>query len=174
VGDDLDDLPARIRAGEHEAFAALVRAVAPRLVRVAARLVGDIATAEDVVQEALVKAHAAIVAGSFAGRGRVEAWLYRIVTNGAYDARRRQRRRPLAERVVDAPAPERLDTHLALQELAAWLDELPAAQRVALVLSALEGLSQREIAEIQECSEGAVEQRLVRARAALRAKEDLR
>lgn len=174
MGDDLDDLPARIRAGDRDAFAVLVRAVAPRLVQVAARLVGDVATAEDVVQEALVRAHAAIVDGSFAGRGRVEAWLYRIVTNGAYDARRRQRRRPVNDLVADLPAPERLATHLALRELAAWLDDLPAAQRVALVLSALEGLSQREIAEIQECSEGAVEQRLVRARAALRAKEDSR
>lgn len=170
---DLDQLPTRIRAGERGAFAALVQAVAPRLVRVAARLVGDVATAEDVVQEALVRAHAAICDGSFAGRGHVAAWLYRIVANGAHDARRRQRRRRLADSPPDAAAPERLEAQRALRELVGWLDDLPAPQRVALVLSAFEGLSQREIAEIQECSEGAVEQRLVRARATLRAKGGL-
>jgi RNA polymerase sigma-70 factor (ECF subfamily) len=100
----------------------------------------------------------------------VGAWLYRIVTNGAIDARRRRQRRPVAEWTDDAAAPARLEHQQAVRELVAWLDDLPAVQRAALVLSAFEGLSQREIAEIQGCSEGAVEQRLVRARAALRAR----
>jgi RNA polymerase sigma-70 factor (ECF subfamily) len=57
---------------------------------------------------------------------------------------------------------------LALTELSDFMNELPADQRAALVLKAVEGLTSPEIAEVLQCSEGAVEQRLVRARAALR------
>jgi RNA polymerase sigma-70 factor (ECF subfamily) len=61
-----------------------------------------------------------------------------------------------------------------LRELSSFLSRLPDEQRSALVLRAMEGLSNREIAEILGCSEGAVEQRLVRARAALRDTEQAR
>ncbi len=61
-----------------------------------------------------------------------------------------------------------LESRVALRELADLLDGLPAEQRAALVLKAVEGLTTPEIASILSCSEGAVEQRLVRARAALR------
>ena len=167
---DLDDLPARIQAGEAGAFRWLVEALGPRLVRVAARLVGDVQLAEDVVQESFLKAYRAMTGGRFEERARVDTWLYRIVINGALDVRRRHRRVAPAAVAPEPAAAPYLEAHLALRELAAWLEELPAAQRAALVLSALEGLSQQEIATIQGCSEGAVEQRLVRARAALRQK----
>lgn len=168
---ELDDLPARIGAGDEGAFRQLVDILAPRLVRVAARLVGDLHLAEDVVQDSLLRAYQAMMDGTFEGRASVETWLYRIVTNRAIDVRRARRRRPLTEQSSPEPiAPEQLECHLALRELATWLDDLPDAQRTALVLSALEGMSQREIAAIQACSEGAVEQRLVRARQALRTK----
>jgi len=57
---------------------------------------------------------------------------------------------------------------LALSELDDWLALLPADQRAALVLQSIEGLNNTEIAQVMGVSEGAVEQRLVRARAALR------
>jgi RNA polymerase sigma-70 factor (ECF subfamily) len=57
---------------------------------------------------------------------------------------------------------------LALTELSGWLGDLPSDQQAALVLKAVEGRESAEIAEILGCSEGAVEQRLVRARATLR------
>jgi RNA polymerase sigma-70 factor (ECF subfamily) len=60
------------------------------------------------------------------------------------------------------------EAHLALVELSELCADLPDEQRVALVLKAVEGFTSRETAEILEISEGAVEQRLVRARAALR------
>jgi RNA polymerase sigma-70 factor (ECF subfamily) len=62
------------------------------------------------------------------------------------------------------------EARLALAELADLLEALPEDQRVAIVLKSVEGLSTPEIARILDCSEGAVEQRLVRARATLRAR----
>ena len=64
------------------------------------------------------------------------------------------------------------EARLALTEIDDWLGELPAEQRAVVVLKSMEGLTSGEIAAILECSEGAVEQKLVRARAALRKKQD--
>jgi RNA polymerase sigma-70 factor, ECF subfamily len=145
-----------------------------RLVRFAARILGDVAEAEDVVQESYVKAYGALVEGSFEGRSSVVTWLHRIVTRTAIDVkRRRARRETYDESPPEAPfdGASAADGHLALRELADWVHDLPEEQSTALVLQALEGFTNREIAEILECSEGAVEQRLVRARAALRKRE---
>jgi RNA polymerase sigma-70 factor (ECF subfamily) len=144
------------------------------LVRYAARITGSVADAEDVVQEAYVKAHRALATGQFEGRSSVKTWLYRIVTRTAIDERRgRQRREALSGAAPSGSydGAASAEAYLALRELSGWLSGLPAEQRSALVLRALEGLGNREIAEILGCSEGAVEQRLVRARAALREKE---
>lgn len=121
-----------------------------------------------------MKAYAALQEGSFEGRSSVVTWLHRIVTRTAIDEkRRRARRETYDESPPEAPfdGAAAADGHLALRELADWVHDLPEEQSTALVLQALEGFSNREIAEILECSEGAVEQRLVRARAALRQKE---
>lgn len=145
-----------------------------RLVRYAARIVGDVAEAEDVVQESYVKAYAALVDGSFEGRSSVTTWLHRIVTRTAIDTKRRRSRRETYDDVapeVPVDGAAAADGHVALRELSGWLADLPEEQSSTLVLQALEGFTNREIAEILECSEGAVEQRLVRARAALRKKE---
>jgi RNA polymerase sigma-70 factor (ECF subfamily) len=142
-------------------------------VRYAARVVGDLAEAEDVVQESYVKAYRALAAGRFDGRAAISTWLYRIVTRTAIDHRRSRRRRETYTDVVpegSLDGSNAADSLVALRELEGLLHELPEEQSSALVLQALEGFSNREIAEIMECSEGAVEQRLVRARAALREK----
>jgi len=60
------------------------------------------------------------------------------------------------------------EARIALTELADWLEALPSEQHAAIVLKCVEGLSSAEVATTLGCSEGAVEQRLVRARAALR------
>jgi RNA polymerase sigma-70 factor (ECF subfamily) len=145
-----------------------------RLVRYAARIVGDVAEAEDVVQESYVKAYRALVDGRFEGRSSVTTWLHRIVTRTAIDLKRRRARRETYEDVLPEVATGgagAADGHVALRELSMLLEGLPEEQSSALVLQALEGFTNREIAEILDCSEGAVEQRLVRARAALRKKE---
>jgi RNA polymerase sigma-70 factor, ECF subfamily len=168
---NLDGAVARFLKGDTAAFQEVVDATSARLVRLSARMLGNMADAEDVVQEAYVKAYRSLLDGQFDRRAKVETWLYRIVVNAAIDARRkRARREPVLEIPEDTAAADDspIEARLALAEIADWLGALPADQQAALVLKVVEGRESAEIAEILGCSEGAVEQRLVRARAALR------
>ncbi len=162
-------------AGDRSAFQKLVDATSTRLVRLSARMLGNMTDAEDAVQEAYVKAYRSLLGGQFDRRSRVETWLYRIVVNTSIDAKRaRGRRIPQAD-VLVAPSWDggaSADARLALAELADWLDDLPEEQSTAIILKAVEGLGAAEIAEILQCSEGAVEQRLVRARTTLKQRRD--
>jgi len=131
--------------------------------------------AEDVLQEAYVRAFDAVRARRFDRRSTVETWLYRIVTNAALDALRRKARSEAALQSVPSHESDEgrpLEARLRLQELASWLDELPPEQRAVLVLKELEGLSGAAVAEVLGCTEGAAEQRLMRARAALRERSE--
>jgi len=167
---DLSLVVRRVAKGDRAAFRTVVEHTQDRLFRLAARMMGSTADAEDVLQEAYVKAYRALVDGRFDGRAQVATWLYRVVTNTALDAMRRKAVRPAGsdEGLEAAPQSGAVESHLALRELSEWLAELPPEQRVALVLKSVEGFSTPEIAEILGVSEGAVEQRLVRARAMLR------
>jgi RNA polymerase sigma-70 factor (ECF subfamily) len=155
-----------------QSFASIVEATAPRMLRLAARLLGDLAEAEDVVQESYVNMYRALSERRFDGRSSLETWIYRVVTNRAIDVLRarqaRTRGEGLGAREPSAGVVATPEARLALRELAAWLDQLPAEQRAALVLKEIEGLNTAEVAAVLGCSEGAVEQRLVRARQALR------
>lgn len=137
-------------------------------------MLGSVVEAEDVVQEAYVKAYRALSTGEFDGRANVSTWLYRVVTNQAIDAMRGRARRPKPTDTADESTSDlaSAEQKVALAELSDWMRDLPPDQRAALVLKAVEGLTSPEIAEILQCSEGAVEQRLVRARAALRKRSD--
>lgn len=173
--ENLDRAVARVLGGDASAFRDVVEATSGPLVRLAARIMASVADGEDVVQEAYVKAYWALLEGRFDARAGFAPWLRRIVVNTAVDALRARARAPRpseesAELRADSAASA--ETALALAELGDWLSELPAEQRVALILKAIEGYSSREIAEIMGSSEGAVEQRLVRARAALRERSE--
>ena len=137
-------------------------------------MLGSVADAEDVVQEAYVKAYRALTTGEFDGRANVSTWLYRIVTNQAIDAMRSRVRRPKPTDTADESISDlaSAEQKLALAELEDWLGDLPPDQRAALIMKSVEGMTSPEIAEIMQCSEGAVEQRLVRARAALRKRSE--
>jgi RNA polymerase sigma-70 factor (ECF subfamily) len=169
---ELEEACMRVAQGEASAFAAIVRGTEAQLYRMAARMLADDGEAEDVVQAAYLSAYRALVAGQFDRRAGVMTWLYRIVTNAAIDAlRARRARHALAVQDVDMESQGSADAALlrvALRELAQWLDELPPEQRVAVILKEMEGMTSGEIARVLECSEGAIEQRLVRARATLR------
>ena len=169
--DILEKAVDRVLSGDRSAFQQIVDATSQKLVRLGARIMGNQADAEDVVQEAYVKAYRALTAGEFDRRSSTNTWLYRIVVNGAIDAKRsRKRRGEASDEQVDLgwDGAAFAEARLALSELDDWLRALPTDQRAALVLQSMEGLNNTEIAKIMGVSEGAVEQRLVRARAALR------
>lgn len=169
--DPLDEVARRVASGDTAAYERIVNATSRSLVRLSARMLGSVADAEDVVQECFVKAYRSLSSGKFDGRSSVKTWLYRIVTHASIDALRTRSRRPLTDDPMDTSfGAEVAEARVALAELSTWLDALPTDQRAAIVLKAVEGFTTSEIAGILDTSEGAVEQRLVRARATLRDK----
>lgn len=174
----MDHLEEAVRAvlnGHPSAFQRIVEATSTRLVRLSARIMGNVTDAEDVVQESYVKAYRSLVEGRFDGRSRVETWLYRIVVNATIDAKRHRKRRAVLTDALDGvgwDGAASAEAHLALKELADLLSILPPDQQAVLVLKAVEGFTSTEIAEMLSTTEGAVEQLLVRARANLRKRSD--
>ena len=167
---DLERLASRIAAGDGAAFELMVAQTSDALVRLGARLMGSVPDGEDVVQEAYLKAYRGLCEGRFDGRAQLRTWLGRIVVNTAIDALRVRRRAPSPreEALESVDASASAETRVALAELDAWLSALPPEQRAAVVLKSIEGHTSAEVAEMLGCSEGAVEQKLVRARATLR------
>jgi RNA polymerase sigma-70 factor (ECF subfamily) len=155
--------------GDEAAFAALVARHRPRLVRYATSRCGrDAALAEDAVQDALVRAHRAIVAGKVPVE--IEAWLFAIVRNRCHDYFRAAR--PTAPLPPELPggAPSAFEVVAQNERLAGALDaveQLPSAQRTALVGRELEGRSYEELARRQATTVPAVKSLLHRARTAL-------
>lgn len=130
------------------------------------RLVGDQKQAEDLTQDAFVKAYRAL--DRLPAEANVRAWLYRIATNTALDWLRRRRLiswLPLFER-DHHPATSTSFAESSLESVAVQqaLARLPARYRVPLVLYTCQGLSTQEIADILRISRGAVKTRLFRAR----------
>jgi RNA polymerase sigma-70 factor (ECF subfamily) len=155
--------------GNDAAFAALVARHRPRLVRYASSRCGrDGALAEDAVQDALVRAHRAIVAGKVPAD--VEAWLFAIVRNRCHDYFRAAR--PTAPLPPELPggAPSAFEVVERGERLAGALgavEALPSAQRAALVGRELEGRSYEELARRQATTVPAVKSLLHRARTTL-------
>lgn len=177
---DDDALIQSARCGDLEAFNALVVMYQDRVYNLACRILGDEAAAADATQEAFILAYRHV--RSFRS-GSFLAWLYRIVTNVSYDAIRYHKRRPAlpfthferdeADDDFDLPAPDDgPETIVQRRELSALLQRhinaLPADQRVVLVLSDVQGLSDKEIAGIMRTNVGTVKSRLSRARAKMR------
>lgn len=168
---DSDDA-ALLRAhvgGDQEAFGELVRRHRDRLWAVALRTLGDREEAADAVQDALISAYRS--ADRFRGDAAVTTWLHRIVVNACLDrARRRQARPtvPLPEResIVDSAGPVGPDADTSIAVRAA-LAQLPAEQRVPLVLLDMQGYSVAEIAQLLGIAEGTVKSRCARGRAKL-------
>lgn len=162
--------------GDRRAFVDVVERTSDRLYRAAFRMLGNGADAEEVLQESYLRAHAALRQGRWQDGTKTYAWLLSIVSRGCIDALRRRKVRPVP--VSDIPEAWLIADgvhaeHAArLGELLSSMDELPPEQRAALVLRYLEGLSNREVADALSISEGAVEQRLIRAKATLKRRLD--
>jgi len=166
----------RAQAGNRDAFEDLVRRHADRLYAVVLRFTADPAEAEEVTQEAFLRAWRSI--GRFEGRSQFFTWLYRI---GINEAKRRAERRPAAGKVVsleEGQVEEAADLNESPQarseqgELRDRLEQairsLPLDYRAPLVLRDVEGLSTAEAAAIMELGEAAFKSRLHRARLAVR------
>jgi RNA polymerase sigma-70 factor (ECF subfamily) len=172
---DEKDLISSARKGDLNAFNQLVLLYQSRVYNLAYRILGDTDAAEDVTQEAFISAYGSI--RGFKG-GSFKAWILRIVTNACYDEIRRRKRRPTtslealfisdyADYQEESPEEEALRSELnsLLQE---GIETLPPDQRITLVLSDVEGMSYKEIAEVTKVSIGTVKSRLSRGRARLR------
>jgi RNA polymerase sigma-70 factor (ECF subfamily) len=170
------DLIREAQKGSHRAFEELVRRYSERAYRAAFRVVRDPQIAEDVLQEALLKAYRSL--RSFENRSSFYTWLYRITVNLALDRQRREKRGPTLEwndevardveprGVVSVPAdPEVASQRVQLRELVAeGIRGLPDGQREVLLLREVEGLSYEEIAQSMAISKGTVMSRLHYAR----------
>ena len=169
-------LIAGARQGDIQAFDQLVRLYQSAIYNVAYRILGDEDAASDATQDAFLSAYKAI--GKFRG-GSFKGWLFRIVTNTCYDQLRRKKRQPttpLEAAYLDSasswPENEGPEEYALRQELGSviqrGLSTLPPEQRIALVLSDIQGLTYQEIAEVMGTSLGTVKSRLSRGRASLR------
>jgi len=160
-------------SGDRAAFSAVMRYALPRAWRLAQRLLGNAAEAEDVAQEAMLRLwrHAA----SFnPARAPFEAWAARIVTNLALDRLRARTRAGVhVELDDDLPAPqpgaeEIMRRAAQADAVAAALQTLPPSQRAALVLVHYEGFSGAQTAAALGITAKAVEGLLYRGLATLR------
>jgi RNA polymerase sigma-70 factor (ECF subfamily) len=171
-----DAVIARVLAGDHAAFEVLMRRYNRRVFRAARAVLRDEAEAEDVAQDAWVRAYAHL--RQFAGRASFATWLTRIAIYEALARRRhRVRHQPLDPHAATLAAGSRPPDHeLGARQMAAVLedaiDRLPVRYRTAFVLRDLEGLSTSETATCLEVPEATVKTRLHRARALLRTRLD--
>lgn len=166
------DLLARYAAGEAQAARLLTAQVLPRLYAHALRVLGDMAEAEDVAQEAMMRLWK-IAPQWRAGEARVTTWCYRVVANLCTDRLRRRRSVPL-EAVAEPEDPAPSAEAKLLQDarevaLQTALAALPDRQRQAVVLRHIDGLPNPEIAEILGVGVEAVESLTARGKRALKA-----
>ncbi len=172
------DLVERVQGGDKTAFDLLVRKYQHRVVKLVMRYLRDPADAEDVTQEAFIKAYRALP--QFRGESAFYTWLYRIAINTAKNAAVARSRSPveydldlqnsdesyeLQARMADHDTPEALaladEIRLVVE---AAIDSLPEELRTAIVLRELDGQSYEAIAATMECPVGTVRSRIFRAR----------
>jgi RNA polymerase sigma-70 factor, ECF subfamily len=162
----------RVRLGDDAAFAELVGRHIRPAVRLATRLLGGDADAEDVVQESFM---AVIAQADDFDLGRPFApWFYRIVANRCANERRSRSRRPseaLAPTLTtNRPGPDRDAERGALRRrLRTALAALPDRQREVLLMYDVDGFAGPEIGDMLDISPGTVRWHLHQARAAMRA-----
>jgi RNA polymerase sigma-70 factor, ECF subfamily len=175
---NLDELVARARLGDVDAFNEIVERTSPGVHGLALRLTGNEDDACDVVQEAYLRAFRSI--RRFRGDASVTTWLYRIVANCSANHHRTSRRRretalnaPVAEAVVSFEALEAGSDGLILRvderdRLIAALDRLSPALRAPIVLHDVYGLAHADIGASLGISRSASKVRLHRARRQLK------
>jgi RNA polymerase sigma-70 factor, ECF subfamily len=151
--------------GDLDAFAALVRRHHAAVYRVALRMLGSDADAQDAAQETFVRAWRSL--GRFRGESAMNTWLYRIVTRRCLDliaARRPTEELGDAELSAPGDPAERSEQRERFQAVLRAVSRLPGDQRAVLVLREFEGLAYEQVAEALDITVPAVKGRLHRAR----------
>src|SRR5882757_8531605 len=165
------DLMAQAARGDERAFQILVARHTRRALVIARRILRNEARAEEIVQDAMLRVW--INAPRWRPEAAFRTWLYRVVVNLCLNARRRPADLPLAQ--AGDPPDSTPDAGAVLEirdrdrKLAAAIDDLPARQRAAIVLTYQEGLGNAEAAVVLDISVSSLEALLVRAKRALRA-----
>jgi RNA polymerase sigma-70 factor (ECF subfamily) len=182
MGADASDLSLvrRVQRGDKGAFDALVLKYQHKLVKLVMRYVRNPAEAEDIAQEAFIKAYRALP--QFRGDSAFYTWLYRIAINTAKNAVVSRDRSPIGYdldrssdesydmqgRMKDSETPEALVLTDEIRSIVnTAIEALPEDLRTAIVLRELEGLSYEEIAATMDCPVGTVRSRIFRAREAI-------
>jgi RNA polymerase sigma-70 factor, ECF subfamily len=165
-----EELMARISRGDEQAFRSLASRYVPRALGLARRVLGSETDAEEIVQEALLRVW--LNAARWRPAAAFRTWFYRIVLNLCLNRKRRAPFAPLAEIAEPAdPTPNaahRMERDETDRLVAAAIAELPDRQRVAVVLTYQEGMSNAETAAVLGTTASGIETLLVRARRALR------
>ncbi len=159
--------------GDPDAARLLTKRLLPRAFRHASRVLGNVAEAEDVAQEAMLRLWRAAGDWQADGAAKPSTWLHKVVANLAIDRLRRLgREAELGDNDFsdDAPGAEaRIQNASRMEALDAALATLPERQRQAVVLRHIEGLSNPEIAEVLDIGVEAVESLTARGKRALKA-----
>lgn len=170
----------RVQRGDKSAFDLLVRKYQHRITHLVARYVHDPHEAQDVTQEAFIKAYRGLK--NFRGESAFYTWLYRIAINTSKNHLVTMSRK-ISDTGIDAADAEQFDTGTALRETATpdrelvtveiantvkrSIEALPEDLRTAIMLREFEGLSYEEIATTMDCPIGTVRSRIFRAREAI-------
>lgn len=178
------DLVCRAKAQDSQAYGELVRRYQRKAVSVAYRLVGNSSDASDVAQDAFVRAYRNL--DQLDDSAKFGSWLMRVVSNLSLNFRRSRAGRAAAsldDSLLDGVDFQRPGRGLRLVEeaadanvrekeldgaLARAMEQLPDQQRLALILFSVEGVPQKEVAEILECSVELVKWNVFQARKKLK------
>lgn len=170
----------RVQRGDKAAFDVLVRKYQLKILKLVMRYIRDPSEAEDVTQEAFLKAYRAMP--KFRGDSAFYTWIYRIAINTAKNFLVAAKRRPLdynldlqdseqydmQARLKDIDSPERMMLTEEIRDTVnRAIDKLPEDLRTAIILREMEGMSYEEIAQSMECPVGTVRSRIFRAREAI-------
>ncbi len=170
----------RVKRGEKAAFDILVLKYQQRVVNLVSRFVRGHADAQDVTQEAFLKAYRALP--NFRGDSAFYTWLYRIAVNTAKNYLATQARRSgevdqdiseieqieSNDALRDKATPERLLLRDEIQAtVVSAINDLPEDLRMAIMLREVDGMSYEDIAGVMECPIGTVRSRIFRAREAV-------
>lgn len=165
-----DELALAAAGGDRQAFSSLLSRHYDRIYRLAFRLTGVQAEAEDLTQDICMALPGKL--GGFQGRSRFTTWLYRVTVNAAHD---RRRRTATYTRASEGWGDWEIDRHASAaeaQDAATWLETamraLPPDLRDTVALILGEELTQKEAAKVLDLSEGTIAWRMSEVKKHLR------